>query len=309
MAGSTKVTSKSYTWLKVQFQGASTSTNYDRQVLWYIEETGSADSDYIYAGESNSGTGKLTGLDPGECYEIVTEIYRLSDGKIVAGPLYSTGCTEEDEEEEEGCVYLNNSDVTYSGATYDPSTKRLLVEVRCRFRNDGDTSDVASITYVFGTEEEDGRGTGNVTVSSGGTKTKYYEWVFEDVPNTGSFSFQFMIYGDRCITTRSKWFEAEWEVALEDFYWGDGSTNINSGDKFETKVTEAAWKDLCTKVSELTGTSISTSSVYSGGKFLASHYNTVANALGVSTVSSGDKITAAKFNALRNAYQSQAGLS
>lgn len=189
--------------------------------------------------------------------------------------------------------------------------------------------------------ETRGRLTGT-TVSSGGTSTEVGRTsnINIDGYDTGSFTFTVSNwYWDNNTTSKQFTLVSDWSIYLyasdtsqgmqtgctsktmyatvnytpavqyDDFYWADGSTNISSGDTFTDKIDASTWLDLISKVNKLKGTNISTSGVQSGQKFTATHYNNVANALGVKTVSSGADCNASLFNALRNAYRSQAGLT
>lgn len=189
--------------------------------------------------------------------------------------------------------------------------------------------------------ETRGRLTGT-TVSSGGTSTEVGRTsnINIDGYDTGSFTFTVSNwYWDNNTTSKQFTLVSDWSIYLyasdtsqgmqtectskimyatvnytpavqyDDFFWADGTTTISSGDTFTDKIDASTWLDLISKVNKLKGTNISTSGVQSGQKFTATHYNNVANALGVKTVSSGADCNASLFNALRNAYRSQAGLT
>ena len=195
---------------------------------------------------------------------------------------------------------------------YDPDDNKVYFQIAWYVENIGEASGSGTIYYSINGSPMQTRSVS--TTSAGNTRTVYSNvslaW-YSDIYTSTEIELEGYITseaGDRDFYFSDT---LSWDAVqvYEDFYWGDGSSYINPGDDFSTKVTAKAWLNLINLVNFLKGTSISTSGVYSGGTFYYYHYNNIANALGLPTVSSKDECTADLFNALRTAYYKQAGLS
>lgn len=285
----------------------------------------------LYCGsESWSGTARgilrvshiFTGLSSGtyRCYG--TNDFGSTDSKYIT---LEGGVDPPDPMEEtvSASIYISAGNSTYTG-TPGYYTLELIVTINvsgdrnyCRGRGGAQidspsTSDYDDLTYFPGPNWDD---TG-VYYNGGQVKIHqdYYCGNVESIrlPCFATFSYASIVGSTsndssdrdgRYITFNLP------KPTYEDFVWGDGSTHINQGDEFSSKVTSTAWRNLISLVSNVTGKSISTTGVNSGSNFTLKHYNDIASALGLPTKSGINiKTLAADFNLIRDTYRSKAGL-
>ena len=201
---------------------------------------------------------EFSGLSPGTTYRITYSIYDYTSGQSWSdstGETFTTWGKEEPEPEpERGCVVLNGNPTLYD-SSYNPDTQQLTVEIRNRFKNNGETYDAIYFYYTFYDENGNIPSGGDdripVYLSAGSSTTEYISCIFNNVPDTGSFSFQYIYYSESYVCDTQindgKWFYPTWTPSPK-FWWKSATDRPDEKKEIKQYITASKWNSLCNEI-------------------------------------------------------------
>jgi hypothetical protein len=272
----------------------------------------------ISAWQSSPYNGQMTvsGLSPGTTYAIEV---RIGTSTVCANNtlMYTGSVTTKEKEVVQGCIVFDDMELISS--SYSNGT--VSAKIRIYYYNDGATRDTATIYYQIG-----GNGYFSQSVSASAYGSGYIDCNMSI--NTGtlsgtSYTFNFNGYIDssNCGNDHfSQNLTASWTATARPskFYWISSSQSLTKGATIKTYITASKWKALQTNVNAVRVykklSNFNFTTVSSGQRIMASHYNEIANAINamlsssssywITLVNPGDPITASVMNKLQNSINS-----